>query len=172
MPDNDTSPEPTLFSALITPHRSLPAKGFLVLMIAIGGISFAAGVLFLLLGAWPIVGFFGLDVALVYWAFRANYRSAAAYEEISVTPAALTVRKVSHRGKVREWTLNPLWVRLEREEDEDFGLVRLSLVHGSSKLVIAAFLSPDEREDFARALSTALADARRGCARGPQPVPA
>ena len=70
---------------------------------------------FLLAGAWPVFGFFGLDVLLVYWAFRLNYRSAKAYEQVTVTPSELTVRKVSHHGRVSEWTLNPLWVRLERD---------------------------------------------------------
>ena len=72
---NDLPAEPTLFSAIITPHRSLSSTGFLIFMLCIGGISFAAGMVFLMLGAWPVFGFFGLDVALVYWAFRANYRS-------------------------------------------------------------------------------------------------
>ena len=72
------SPEPTLFSAIVTPHRSLGSLGFLILMVAVGGISFAAGIAFLMMGAWPVFGFFGLDVFLVYLAFRANYRAAAA----------------------------------------------------------------------------------------------
>ena len=63
--------------------------------------------MFLLLGAWPVFGFFGLDVLLVYSPFRANFREARAYEEVTVTPSELTVRKVSHRGGVGEWTLNP-----------------------------------------------------------------
>ena len=55
--------EPTIFSAVITPHRSLGSIGFLVLMIVFGGVSFVTGIAFLLMGAWPVFGFFGLDVA-------------------------------------------------------------------------------------------------------------
>src|SRR5580700_10241269 len=95
---NDLSAEPAIFSAIITPHRSLSSTGFVIFMLCIGGISFAAGMVFLMLGAWPVFGFFGLDVALVYWAFRANYRSARAYEEVTVTATELTVRKISQRG--------------------------------------------------------------------------
>ena len=58
--------EPTLFSATITPHRSLGQAGFLVLMLVFGGVSFCTGVAFLLMGAWPVFGFFGLDVLLLY----------------------------------------------------------------------------------------------------------
>ena len=77
--------------------------------------SFVGGMFFYLLGAWPVIGFLGLDVALVYWAFRANYRAAAAFEEVTVTPSELRLRRVSHRGEVAEWTLNPLWTKLDRE---------------------------------------------------------
>ncbi len=81
--DADSAPvEPTLFSAIVTPHRSLGTLGFVVVMVAVGLVSFAAGLAFLLMGAWPVFGFFGLDVLLVYLAFRANYRAAAAYEEV------------------------------------------------------------------------------------------
>jgi uncharacterized membrane protein len=157
--------EPALFSALLTPHRSLTGTGFLVVMGVIAGLSFAAGVMFLLLGAWPVMPFLGLDVALVYWAFRVNYRAAAAYEEVTVTPSELHVKKVSARGQVAEWSLNPVWVRLERETHEEFGLLRLFLVSHGRKLAIAGFLGPAEKESFAKALGDAIGEAKRGPAR-------
>jgi uncharacterized membrane protein len=160
--DNDQNPEPTIFSAVLTPNRSLSPTGFLIFMLVLGGISFAAGVLFLILGAWPVFGFFGLDVLLVYWAFKVNYRTARAYEVVTVTPTELTVRKVSHHGRVRQWRLNPLWVRLDRDQHEEFGIERLFLVSHGRKLPIASFLGAREKEDFALALSGALAEAKRG----------
>jgi uncharacterized membrane protein len=159
---NAPADEPALFCALITPHRSLGGAGFLVLMAAIGGVSFAAGILFLILGAWPVVGFFGLDVVLIYWAFRINYRAARAYEEVMVTSSELRVRKVSHRGRVAEWSLNPLWVRLDRDTHEEFGIERLFLVSRGRKLPIGGFLSPGEKESFADALAAAIGEAKRG----------
>ena len=95
-------------------------------------VSFVGGLVFFIAGAWPVVGFFGLDVALLYWAFKLNYAHAAAYEEVTVTAAELKLRKVSHRGEVREWTLNPLWTKLDREAHADFGLLRLFLVSRGS----------------------------------------
>jgi uncharacterized membrane protein len=160
--DNDPTAEPTLFSAIITPHRSLSGTGFLAVMALVGGFSFIGGLFFFWLGAWPVIGFLGLDVALVYWAFRANYRAAAAFEEVTVTPSELRLRRVSHRGEVAEWTLNPLWTKLDRETNEEFGLLKLFLVSRGRKLPVAGFLSPAERESFAAALSAALGEARRG----------
>ncbi|HEY5305965.1 MAG TPA: DUF2244 domain-containing protein [Pseudolabrys sp.] len=162
--DNDEL-EPAIFSAVLTPHRSLGSIGFLVLMIVFGGISFISGVAFLLMGAWPVCGFFGLDVALLYWAFRMNYRHAAAYEQIMVTPTELKVRKVSHRGRAREWVLNPVWVKLDRVVHEEFGIERLFLVARGKQLVIANFLGPDEKASFAKELGRALSEAKRGVTR-------
>jgi len=154
--------EPTLFYAVITPHRSLGNLGFLILMMVFGVASFFAGGAFLAMGAWPVFGFFGLDVLLLFIAFRINYRRAAAFEEVTVTPSALTVRKVSHNGRAREWSLNPLWARLEKDEYEEYGIARLFLVSHGKQLTIASFLGPDEKAGFAEALTRALGDARRG----------
>jgi uncharacterized membrane protein len=163
--DNADDLEPTIFSAVITPHRSLNRTGFLLLMGFFGLVSFAAGMAFLIAGAWPVFGFFGLDVALLYWAFRLNYRHAGAYEEVKVTPTALTVRKVSHHGRAREWVLNPLWVRLDKVVQEEFGIERLFLVARGKQLVIASFLGPDEKANFAKELGAALSEAKRGVTR-------
>jgi uncharacterized membrane protein len=161
---NDDNPiaEPAIFSAIITPHRSLSRAGFILLMLTIGGLSFISGILFLLVGAWPVFGFLALNVALVYWAFRANYRAARAYEKVTVTASELTVRKVNQRGGVREWTLNPVWVRLDRIEHEEFGIERLYLTSHGRRLSIAGFLGAEEKASFARALSSALGEAKRG----------
>ncbi len=161
-PDNDPKPEPTLFSAIITPHRSLSRTGFLLVMLVIGGFSLIGGIVFFVIGAWPVVGFLGLDMLLVYFAFRLNFRAAAAYEQVTVTPSELRVRKVSHRGKAAEWMLNPLWTKLDRETHEEFGLLRLFLVSRGWRLVVASFLGPKEKESFANALSAAISEAKRG----------
>jgi len=159
------SAEPTLFCALLTPHRSLGSVGFIVLMSIVAAVSFAGGLVFYVLGAWPVGFFFGLDALLIYWAFRVNYRAAEAYEQVTVTPSALTVRKVSHRGRVREYVLNPLWVRVEKITHEAYGLERLSLISRGRHLPVAGFLGPDEKSAFADALGRALAEAKRGVTR-------
>ena len=159
--------QPELFSARLTPHRSLNRTGFLVLMTFITVISFAAGVVFWWIGAWPVFGFFGLDVLVIYWAFRINFRSARAFEEISVTPSELRVRRVSHRGHVMEWVLNPLWVQLDQKTHAEFGIERLYLVSRGRRVSIGSFLGPDEKASFAKALLAALQSAKRGITYNP-----
>jgi uncharacterized membrane protein len=125
-------------------------------------VSFAAGVAFLLMGAWPVLGFFALDVLAIYWAFRVNFLRGRASEEISVTPSELRVRRVSHRGHVVEWVLNPLWVQLDQKTHAEFGIEKLYLVSKGRRVSIASFLGPDEKASFAKALLAALQAARRG----------
>lgn len=160
--DEPESAEPKLFSALLTPHRSLNRTGFIVLMSFLTVVSFAAGVAFLMMGAWPVFGFFGLDVLVIYWAFRVNYRRAAATEEITITASELRVRRVSHRGHVVEWVLNPLWVQLDQKIDEEFGIEKIYLLSRGRRVSVANFLGPDEKASFAKALMTALQAAKRG----------
>ena len=162
---NEFDPEfaqPKLFSARLTPHRSLNRTGFVVLMAFLTAVSFVAGVAFWLMGAWPVFGFFCLDVLVIYWAFRINFRRAAAVEEISVTPSELRVRRISHRGHVVEWVLNPLWVQLDQKTHAEFGIEKLYLVSKGRRVAIASFLGPDEKASFAKALTAALQAAKRG----------
>ena len=158
----DPDAQPEIFSALLTPHRSLNRTGFLLVMAFVSVVSFGAGLAFLLMGAWPVFGFFGLDVLVIYWAFRINFRRAKASEEIRVTPSELRVRRVSHRGHVAEWVLNPLWVRLDQKTHAEFGIEKLYLVSKGRRVAIASFLGPDEKASFAKALTAALQAARRG----------
>lgn len=160
--DFDQVSQTPLFTARLTPHRSLNRTGFLVLMAFISAVSFAAGIAFLLMGAWPVLGFFGLDVLVIYWAFKVNFRDARAYEDISVSYSELRLRRVSHSGQSMEWVLNPLWIKLDREIHEEFGLERLYLVAHGGRISLARFLGPAEKESFYKALSVALQEARRG----------
>lgn len=162
VPNNDPNPDTPLFSAVMTPNRSLGKRGFGILMLLVAGISFVAGLVFAIVGAWPVTGFFGLDVLLIYWAFRINYRDGRAYEQIVVTPTELRFRKVSAHGAVTEWRCNPLWVRIDCDVHEEFGVQSLHLVSRGERRQIAGFLAPEEKESFGKALQAALAAARRG----------
>src|SRR5579871_1245915 len=162
-------PDPVLFSALLTPHRSLNRTGFILVMASLRVISFTAGIAFLIMGAWPVFGFFGLDVLAIYWAFRINFRRAKASEEIRVTPSELRVRRISHRGHVMEFSFNPLWVQLDRKTHAEFGIERLYLVSKGRRIAIGGFLGAEEKESFSKALMAALHAARRGVSYNPLP---
>jgi uncharacterized membrane protein len=149
------------FRATLTPHRSLGPTGFLVLMAAFGAVSFLTGVAFLLLGAWPVLGFCGLDVALLYLAFRLNYRSGRLYETVEVTPERLTVTRVHPGGRHERFDFNPFWSRVRIEERPD-GRTDLRLAARGQELSFARFLNDEEKRDFAAALMAALVAVRGG----------
>jgi uncharacterized membrane protein len=154
--------DPALFAARLQPHRSLGRRNFRMVMMAFLGANIFTSLPFIFFGAWPVAGFLGLDVLLFYLAFKANFRSARAYEDVKVTVFELLLAKVSASGERAEWRFNPAFVRLEREEDEEFGTVRLALVSRGKSVEVAGFLGPDEKASFASALTRALNEARRG----------
>jgi len=158
--DTDNRSTGPVFSAVLRPHRSLPPKGFGLLMAVFGGLSLGAGVFFVQLGAWPVCGFFGLDVLLLYGAFRLSYNSARICEIVELFPDLLRVRRIRPRKPVREWRFQPYWLRVEIEEHGDIvGPLRL-VSHGTG-LSIAGFLGGRERKRFAGALTAALARFQR-----------
>jgi uncharacterized membrane protein len=160
-PASPTSEAPILVVRL-TPHRSLDPAAVRALMAATFVVSALFSLPFYLIGAWPIVGFLGLDVALLYFAFRANFRAARAYEDFHLTYFELLFARVSARGARREWRFNPAWVRVERVDHQEFGPQRLSLLSGGRRWEFGRFLGPDQKAEFAATLARALMEARRG----------
>jgi uncharacterized membrane protein len=122
----------------------------------------ALSVPFYLMGAWPVVGFFGLDVLALYVAFRLNFRSARACEHFRLTYFELQFARVAADGARREWRFAPAWVRLERVDDEDYGPQRLTLHSRGRNWQIARGVGPERKAEFADGLAVALAEARRG----------
>jgi uncharacterized membrane protein len=156
MTESTPTPERILFDARLSPHASLPPAGFAVLMTVLCVISFAAGIAFVSIGAWPVFGFFGLDVAAVYLAFRVNYRRARRYETVRLTENRLSIERVNPHGRVERFEFQPYWLRVLMDDPPrpDSRLILRS--HGRS-LVIGAFLTPAERLEVADALRAALA---------------
>jgi uncharacterized membrane protein len=153
--------ERPVFAAVITPHRSLGPQGFRLVMTLICLATVVSSVPFIVLGAWPVAGFFGLDLIALYIAFRVNFAEARAMEEVAVSRIEVLVRQVSARGEAREWRFNPAWTRMEIDRHEEFGVMGLALVSRGQSVVIGRHLSPPERESFAEAFRSALAEARR-----------
>lgn len=145
---------------VLHPHRSLSARGFAILMAVLCLVSFSAGMVFVLLGAWPVMGFFGLDVALIYWAFRINYRDGEAYETVDITPDVLTFTRVAPGREKETIEVNPYWARIDLSMDRPDGRTSLRLVAQGREIWLGQFLTDDERRDLAGALAGALRTAR------------
>ena len=144
-----------LFSAVLHPHSSLGPNGFLALMAALCVISFGAGAAFMLIGAWPVFGFFGLDIVLIYIAFRVSYYRARMYETVRLTENKLAVEKVDPKGRTQRWEFQPYWLRVAIKNSSRSGAMLTLSSHGKT-LEIGTFLTPEEKRDMARALEVEL----------------
>jgi uncharacterized membrane protein len=149
------------WQAELTPHRSLNRQGFLVLMGLVVLVNVIIGVMFVALGAWPVAGFAGLDVLLVWWAFRANFAAARRMERIRITEHELVFEEIREGAVPTVQKLVRRWVRIELEEDRERELIgRLVLTSGRTRISIGEFLGPEERKTLAQALRAALATPR------------
>lgn len=156
-------PEPAedehVFDAVLYPHRSLPNAGFLAVMIVVIGVNFFTGLYFYAIGAWPVIGFCGLDVLLVWLAFKLSYRQGRLRERVRITDDDMWVARVLPSGHETRWRLQPAWTRVSIDRPARHE----SQVRVTSKgktLILGAFLAPEERERFADALAAALGRAR------------
>ena len=150
----EAEPSRVFLDTVLHPYRSLAPRHFAILMLGLATLSLIAGTTCILVGAWPIFGFFGLDVLLVYVAFRASYRSARQHEAVRLTEQSLTVERVSVRGERRQWRFEPAWLRIVYDDSAERSPLTLAS-HGRS-LIVGSFLAPEARRSFADQLRRAI----------------
>lgn len=151
-----------IYQTRLTPHRSMTPRAFYVFIVAFCLAQVVFALPFLIMGAWPVAGFMGLDALALYVAFRISFRDARAYETLDVTPIELVFAKVTAGGRRREWRFNPTWVRLEQQVHEEFGTLSVALASRGQIVEVGSFLGPEQKAELARDLSRALAEARSG----------
>ena len=109
-----------IYTTRLTPYRSMTPRAIRRFIIGFCCLNLVLSTPFFIMGAWPVVGFMGLDVLALYIAFKINFRSADAYETVEVTALELVLAKVTARGQREVWRFNPAWVRLEQDIDDEF----------------------------------------------------
>lgn len=151
---------PLQMDAVLRPNRSLSLRAFSRLMLVLGTMSFIASIVFVANGAWPVMGFFGLEVLLIWMAFRISYKQGRLFERVRVTPALIHVDRVQPNGRAQHWAVAPIWARVEHEEEgPNSDAVRL--IGGPNRVALGRFLAPEERQSFADALRGAITKAKR-----------
>tara|TARA_B100000963_G_C22536016_1_gene629841 strand:- start:276 stop:740 length:465 start_codon:yes stop_codon:yes gene_type:complete len=139
----------------LLPYRSLSKKGFRNLMFTVSFIFFSIGVYFWYLGAWPVFGFLGLDVFLLYYAFKINYRSGEIFETIKIIKENLLITRNYPSGKKQTWNLEPYWTRVEimNPARHHYNLV----VKSKNKVVLlGSFLNYDDKKKLLNQIESAL----------------
>lgn len=118
-------------------------------LLTIGG-----GALLFSLGAWPVVGFLGLDLLLVWGAFRLYERGHARdYERIVLEADKLVIEQHGGRApRIVEYEPTFLQVLMSDERASQ----PIELCKSGRSLQIGRWLGPDERLQFAARLKQAL----------------
>jgi uncharacterized membrane protein len=142
-----------ILTIMLTPHRSLTRQGFVLVMALVAAVNLVAGLAFLAIGAWPVMMFCGLDVLIVWWAFRRNFADAREAERIVFDGDKVTLARISKDGSTRNTEFNRRWLSVELEYDDVRELVGRLLLRSHGKVhEIASFLGAEERQSLASAL--------------------
>ena len=145
---------PLLFEAISRPQQSLNRTGMRVVAVVLVLGFGLSGLLFTLLGAWPVLGFAGAELALVLGLFVLHRRWAGrCIERISLSHDQLRILRIDGQGRAYEAVLEPYWARLRVEEG---AAARLMIGQRGQESEIGLYLNEDEKRDLARALTAAL----------------
>ncbi|NOZ33646.1 MAG: DUF2244 domain-containing protein [Alphaproteobacteria bacterium] len=154
-----TSPiyeNPPLFDALLRPHRSLNVSGVRLVVLFAASLALIPGLIFFAMGAWPVVGFLGLDVAALYWALSVSLRDGRTRERVRIWPDRLQIDHIPASGPPQRHEFNPFWVRFRIERDMDDNVTALLLALRDRQIEFARFLGPRAKAEFARDFAHAL----------------
>ena len=150
-----------IFQAQLRPHRSMTRKATLRLLLFIAILWGGLGLYFLSLGAWPVFGFFGLDIILVVYLFWLNMREGKMREEIHLSRTLLRVRRIAASGRAKVHEFNPFGTKFDVSRHDEIGITKMALSSHEAQTTIGDFLNPADKESFATAFSHALAKAKR-----------
>lgn len=148
--------ETILFEAVTKPPEGLSARGMRWLCrLALLAAAIPA-VIFALMGAWPVLGFLGLEVALVLGLVAAHRRwSRAAVESVLLTEGRLLIRRADGRGRQERAELEPYWTQVTLQERPGAAPLLTASARGRTA-EIGRFLSAEEKRALAGALQDAL----------------
>ena len=144
-----------LYEISLYPYRSLNKTDFFILMFALGLISFIAGIIFMLKGAWPVFGFFGLDVFLVYVFFKLSFKSGEEFEVINLTKKKLIIEKYKLKKIIRTYVFDANWIKIKILNPKSH-TNKLQISSKNKSLIVGSFLRPDERIEVFQNIQNAL----------------
>lgn len=149
-----------LFAARLTPHRSLSRRGGWFVVALAGVLALIPGIIFFAMGAWPVIGFMGLDVIAIAWAMHASIKGGKQAEQVRLWKDRLELTSIGAKGETSTQLFDPRQVRLVIERDINERTTGLLLRSGGLDTPVGAFLHPDDLSSFSKAFGSALRKAR------------
>ena len=144
-----------LYKISLYPYRSLNKTGFFILMFSLGFVSFVAGIIFMIKGAWPVFGFFGLDVLLVYIFFKINFKSGRKKEIIILTKNQLIIEVYDSKKILKKHSLDANWLKINLTKLKN-EMNKLQISSKNKSIIIGSFLGYQEKISVAKSLHKAL----------------
>ena len=111
------------------------------------------------MGAWPVFGFFGLDVLLVYLAFKLNYKSGRIYEKILIASKKLIISRGFPSGKLQQWSLDPYWTKVELVNQNNN--TQLIVSSGKKTVSIGSFLNKFDKKKLETKLNDSITNYKK-----------
>lgn len=149
-----------LFTAELTPNRSLSARGVWILA-GLTLVLFATpGLLFLSLGAFPVTVLMTLTGIAIVLGLYLGLRRSKRQERITVWAEQIEWQVTDSAGETVLRRFDPATVRLVLTRDEHEKTTAVRLRQGPEALEVGSFLSNEDKSSFAKALGTALRQAR------------
>jgi len=151
---------PVYMDAVITPHRSLSERGFIILIAVVTVANSASAAVFLAMGATLVPIFLGVDVLAIIIAFIVSFAAARQVERVQVTARDVVVTHETPKWTRVVWESPTAFTRVAVEREQN-RLVGVKLALSGKDVPVAQALSPPERAEFAKALELAIWQARR-----------
>ena len=146
-----------LFSVELRPNRSGNARAIKILSLIIAGVMAIVALGFGLLGAWPVLGFMGLEFVALVALLHYNLRRSAIIERIAVTERQLHLERINPWGRRERWSFPRHWARVNLVQPEAPNS-RLEIRSHGHVIAFGRFLTSDERREIAKALRRLLSD--------------
>lgn len=154
---DDTGAE---FREVVRPNRSLSRQALMNVVLVYCAVVLLIGSGFALVGAWPVLPFVGLEIAVVAVAIRLIADRAGDYEEIVVSGDRLEIVQVV-AGKECRYQFQRYWARVRLEQDDaDWYPSRLLVGSHGRWIEIGAATSAEQRQALRHRLERALRGTR------------
>jgi len=136
---------------LVRPNRSLSLRAMVVLFAGIAAFVITIGIGFSLVGAWLVLPFAGLEVAVVGAVLYLLFRHADDHDLIIIRHDRVTVVR-RQGGRERHEEFQRYWVKVQLERGRSWYPSRLSIGSHGRFVAIGTGISEEER----RALNARL----------------
>lgn len=132
-------------------------------MLVLAGLMFSIGLGFFLVGAWPVIGFLGLEILVVWLAFKMNFRDARQRETLRADDQRFLIERTDADGATTAEEFPSAWLKVQLEKDPRHAhseTERLMVRSHGKEAEIGAFLHQSEKQQLLPEINTMLDKAK------------